>query len=59
MQTQLNSDMLDERHIAIMPGPKGRFYRRLPAGVAQALEALHDETSATLSSRGGTFRYPL
>jgi glycosyltransferase involved in cell wall biosynthesis len=39
-EKQLNSDMLDDRDIAGMPGPRGRFYRRLPAGVAQALEAL-------------------
>jgi glycosyltransferase involved in cell wall biosynthesis len=38
-EKQLNSDMLDERRIASMPGPRGRLYRRLPAGVAQVLEA--------------------
>jgi glycosyltransferase involved in cell wall biosynthesis len=34
----LNSDMLDEQHIASMSGPKGRLYRRLPTGIAQTLE---------------------
>src|SRR5580700_9279526 len=35
----LNSDMLDMRDIENMPGPKGRLYRRLPGGLAEALEA--------------------
>jgi glycosyltransferase involved in cell wall biosynthesis len=37
-EKQLNSDMLDERHIASLPGPRGELYRRLPVGLAQALE---------------------
>jgi len=37
-EKQLNSDMLDERSIASMPGPRGQLYRRLPPGLGQALE---------------------
>jgi glycosyltransferase involved in cell wall biosynthesis len=38
-EKSLNSDMLDERDIQSMPGPKGRLYRRLPGGMAEAFEA--------------------
>src|SRR5947209_1425365 len=38
-EKQLNSDMLDERHVASVAGLRGRLYRHLPTGVAQALEA--------------------
>jgi glycosyltransferase involved in cell wall biosynthesis len=38
-EKQLGSDMLDERYLASIPGARGRLYRRLPAGVAQALAA--------------------
>ena len=38
-QKQLNSDMLDERDIVGISGLRGRIYKRLPIGTAQALEA--------------------
>src|SRR3954451_24404168 len=38
-EQQLNSDMLDERDIVPLGGIRGALYRRVPMGVAQALEA--------------------
>jgi glycosyltransferase involved in cell wall biosynthesis len=38
-EKQLNSDMLDERSVEEIRGARGTFYRRLPTGLAQALEA--------------------
>jgi glycosyltransferase involved in cell wall biosynthesis len=38
-ETQLGSDMLDERSIQKIGGLRGAVYARLPAGLAQALEA--------------------
>jgi glycosyltransferase involved in cell wall biosynthesis len=38
-QNELNSMMLDEREILGLQGAKGLFYKRLPMGMAQALQA--------------------
>ncbi len=38
-EKQLHSDMLDERNILRARGVRGRFYKGLPIGLAQALEA--------------------
>lgn len=38
-EQQLNSDMLDERRILATGGVRGALYRRMPMGLAQALDA--------------------
>jgi len=59
-ETSLNSDMLDERDIASVTGPKGQLYRRLPSGVAQAVEGfLRRRHYDVIVSWGEIFAMPL
>jgi glycosyltransferase involved in cell wall biosynthesis len=57
---QLNSDMLDERHVASLPGVRGQLYRRLPAGLSQALEGFSQRNQYdAVVSWGERFGLPL
>jgi glycosyltransferase involved in cell wall biosynthesis len=59
-EKQLNSDMLDERAIECMPGLRGAVYRRIPPGVAQALEGFSQRNRYdALVSWGERFGLPL
>jgi glycosyltransferase involved in cell wall biosynthesis len=44
-EKQLESDMLDERYVASAGGARGALYRRLPVGVALALEGFRRRRS--------------
>ncbi len=59
-ERQLNSDMLDERAIVSIGGVKGAMYRRLPMGLAQALEGFsRRHRYDALVSWGERFGLPL
>src|ERR1700694_1982084 len=59
-EKQLNSDMLDERDIASLSGTRGKMYRRLPVGIAQALEGFTRRSQYdAIVSWGGRFGLPL
>jgi hypothetical protein len=59
-QNQLNSDMLDERDILGLEGARGAVLKRLPMGLAQALEAYsRRKRYGAIVSWGERFGLPL